>query len=158
MLYNSAAVFQRGEVLGVYRKWHPAIRRSIYDPGDRAPIFTVDGITFGVMICNDSNFSEPARQLATHGARILFVPSHNGLPPHKADVVDESRAADVKHATEHGVWVVRADVAGRCGELISQGSSAIVDPHGVVRQAAQRHTAQLVIAEVDCDCACRAGD
>jgi predicted amidohydrolase len=28
-LFNAAAVFQRGSVAGVYRKWHPAINRSI---------------------------------------------------------------------------------------------------------------------------------
>lgn len=29
-LYNAAAVFQRGRISGLYRKMHPAIRRSVY--------------------------------------------------------------------------------------------------------------------------------
>src|SRR4051794_8046739 len=32
-LYNSAAVFLRGSVAGLYRKLHPALNRSIYDAG-----------------------------------------------------------------------------------------------------------------------------
>src|SRR5262245_58610156 len=31
--FNSAAVFSRNNVVGVYRKMHPAINRSVYTPG-----------------------------------------------------------------------------------------------------------------------------
>ena len=34
-LFNSAAVFHQGSVLGVYRKLHPAINRSVYQAGKR---------------------------------------------------------------------------------------------------------------------------
>ena len=147
-LFNSAAVFHRGHVIGIYRKWHPAIRRSVYAPGDRLSVFTVDQVTFGIIICYDSCFPEPARQLAAHGARILFVASNNALPAHKADVVRDARAIDVAHATTLGVWVVRADVAGRADGLVSHGSSAIVDPCGVVRQATAPFEEQLIVAEI----------
>ena len=84
-LYNSAAVFHRGSVIGVYRKLHPAIRKSIYRAGERIPVFHVGGLTFGIVICNDSNHAEPARIMASQGAAVLFVPTNNGLPPAKAD-------------------------------------------------------------------------
>src|SRR5689334_9939935 len=45
-IYNSAAVFQRGEVAGVYRKLHPAIRRSVYSAGTEVPVFRVGALTF----------------------------------------------------------------------------------------------------------------
>jgi 5-aminopentanamidase len=73
-LYNTAAVFQNGIVVGLYRKLYPAINRSVYEPGDRTPVFTVCGLTFGIIICNDSNFSGPARIMAARGATALFVP------------------------------------------------------------------------------------
>lgn len=40
-LYNSAAVFRRGPVVGLYRKLYPAINRSGYEAGDGMPVFTV---------------------------------------------------------------------------------------------------------------------
>lgn len=80
-LFNSAAVFHKGAVIGVYRKQHPAIRKSIYQAGVESPVFTVGGLTFGVLICNDSNHSEPARVMVERGATALFVPTNNGLPP-----------------------------------------------------------------------------
>ncbi|MFL6234718.1 MAG: carbon-nitrogen hydrolase family protein, partial [Thermoanaerobaculia bacterium] len=82
-LYSSAAVFHRGAVAGIYRKAHPAIHRSVYWGGDEAPVFTAGGLTFGIIICRDSNFPEPARSMAAQGAAALFVPSNNGLPPAK---------------------------------------------------------------------------
>jgi predicted amidohydrolase len=39
-LFNTAAVVHKGAVVGLYRKVHPAINRSVYVPGHDAPIFT----------------------------------------------------------------------------------------------------------------------
>lgn len=147
-LYNAAAVYHRGVVAGVYRKLHPAIRRSVYTAGDGTPIFTVEGLTFGIVICNDSNFAEPARRMAAQGAAALFIPTDNGLPPEKADVVLDARSADVARATENGVWVIRADVAGRADGRVSYGSSAIVAPDGTVLRSARRLSEELLIADI----------
>jgi predicted amidohydrolase len=148
-LYNSAAVFHQGAVAGVYRKLHPAIRKSIYQAGDRIPVFKVDGLTFGILICNDSNDPEPARIMASQGATALFVPTNNGLPPKKADVVVDARNADIALATANSVWVIRADVAGRTADRVSYGSSGIVAPEGTVLQSAQRLTEDLLVADID---------
>src|SRR5205823_478445 len=92
-LYNSAAVWHKGAVVGLYRKLYPAINRSIYEAGDKLPVFTVGELTFGIIICNDSNYYEPARIMAAQGATALFVPTNNGLPPTKAgpELVAEAR-------------------------------------------------------------------
>ena len=147
-LYNAAAVFHKGAVVGVYRKLHPAIRKSIYRAGDRRPVFSVGALTFGIVICNDSNYSEPARTMANQGATALFVPTHCALPVEKADVVGDARKADIALARDNGVWVIRADVAGRTGALVSYGSSAIVDPDGMVVQSAPPLTEALIVADL----------
>ena len=102
------------------------------------PVFTVDGLTFGIVICNDSNFPEPAKTMAAKAATALFVPTNNGLPPSRAcaELVSEARSVDAARATENKVWVIRADVAGRSDELVSYGSSHIIDPNGMVVQSA----------------------
>src|SRR5882724_6429654 len=76
-LYNAAAVFHRGRVFGLYRQLHPAIRRSVYSPGSATPVFRVGDLTFGIVICYDSTFSEPARTMASQGATALFIPTNN---------------------------------------------------------------------------------
>jgi predicted amidohydrolase len=149
-LYNSAAVFHRGAVVGVYRKQHPAINRSVCEPGRETPVFRVGSTTIGIVICNDSNFPALTARLAALGATMLFVPTNNGLPPAKGgrELIARSRAVDCASATAHGLWVVRADVAGRAGDLVSHGSSAIVDPRGAITCSARELSEDLLIAEV----------
>jgi predicted amidohydrolase len=53
----------------------------VYEAGRDVPVFQVGGLTFGIVICNDSNYGEPARLMAARGATALFVPTNNGLPP-----------------------------------------------------------------------------
>lgn len=149
-LYNSAAVFKRGSIAGVYRKVHPAIRRSVYAPGTGTSVFHVGGLTFGIVICYDSNFPELARSIRAQGAAALFVPSNTGLPHARAypELVSESRNADIARAIENSMWVIRADVAGRTDALMSYGASGIVDPSGCVVRTARLLSDDLIVAEV----------
>src|SRR3954470_22668056 len=150
-LFNSAAVFHRGSILGVYRKLYPAINRSVYAAGDTMPVFTVGKLTFGIVICLDSNYFEPARIIASRGAAALFVPTNNGLPPAKASpkLVVHARNTDIARAVENRVSVVRADVTGRTPDLVSYGSSGIVDPDGMVLGSAQGPGAELLVADIE---------
>jgi predicted amidohydrolase len=148
-LYNTAAVFHKGAVLGLYRKLYPAINRSVYDAGDRMPVFQVGRLTFGIVICNDSNYPEPARVMASQGATALFIPTNNGLPQEKADVAARARNVDIALAMANNVCVIRADVAGRTAGLVSFGSSEIVDPQGNVLQAAHPLMEELIVADLE---------
>jgi 5-aminopentanamidase len=150
-LYNAAAVVHRGQVAGLYRKLHPAIRRSVYSAGSLSPVFRVGELTFGIVICNDSNYSAPARAMAAQGAIALFVPTNNGLPNNRAypEVVQEARAADIARAVENRIWVIRADVAGKNGELMSYGSSGIVDPDGNVVQQANPQSTDFLVVDIE---------
>jgi predicted amidohydrolase len=149
-LYNSAAVFQRGSVSGVYRKLHPAINRSVYSAGEDMPVFTIGSLTFGILICYDSNFPEIARAMSLAGARVIFVPTNNGLPKEKdgAKIAAAARNCDIRIAVENGVHVVRADVAGNCGDLVAQGSSEVVAPDGKVIAEAQPMKPGLIFCEI----------
>ena len=150
-LYNTAAVYYRGAVIGLYRKLYPAIRKSVCDAGVEIPVFEVDGLTFGIVICLDSNYLEPARIMAARGATALFVPTNNGLPPEKADVAlrVQARNVDIARAVDNTVSVIRADVAGRTENLISYGSSGIVDADGVVLASARELTEELLVADIE---------
>ena len=150
-LYKAAAVYRYGEVVGLYRKAHPAINKSVYERGDQTPVFAVDGLKFGIIVCNDSNFVYPARTMVANGAAALFVPTNNGMPENRggADLVLRTRDRDVARATEQRVSIVRADVSGRCGNLVSYGCSTIVDANGVVLQSAPILSETLLIAEIE---------
>jgi predicted amidohydrolase len=95
-------------------------------------VFTIESLTFGIVICLDSTYREPARAMAARGATALFVPTNNGLPLAKGGVelVSAARDTDIARARENNVSVIRADVVGRVDGLESFGSSGIVDQHG----------------------------
>lgn len=149
-LYNSAAVFHKGSVVGIYRKLYPAINKTVYEAGDKMPVFTVGGLTFGIVICLDSNYYEPARIMTSRGAAALFVPTNNGLPPTKGgpELVAEARNVDIARAVENSVSVIRADTAGRTESLVSYGSSEIVGADGMVLRSARRLGPDLIVADI----------
>jgi predicted amidohydrolase len=154
-LYNAAAVFHDGRVVGIYRKRHlfygkrdSTIRRSVYSAGDQSPVFTVGALSFGIMICNDSNYPELAAGMVARGARAIFLPSNNGLPPEQADVVALSRAVDIARARDNDVVIVRADVAGRTANRVSFGSSTIVDACGTLLGAGKALSEDILIAQI----------
>lgn len=149
-LFNSAAIFHRGSVVGVYRKLYPAINRSVYTAGDTIPVFTVGDLTFGIAICLDSTYVGPARIMAAQGAAALFVPTNNGMPPTKGgpELPTEARNVDIARAVENGVSVVRADMVGRTSDLVSYGSSGIVGRNGTVLGTAKKLEAGIVVADI----------
>lgn len=148
--YNSAALFYKGTLAGIYRKLYPAIRCSVYSAGNQMPVFQVGGCTFGVLICRDSNYAELARTMAAQGATILFVPTNNGLPEGKAgaELALEARNVDRTWAIESDVYVVRADVTGHFGNLVSYGSTEIVGPDGKVLESARQFEPGLIVADI----------
>lgn len=115
----------------MYRKVFPAQHRSAYTPGGELPVFAHNDATFGIVICNDSNYVEPARVMAKAGASILFVPMNNALP---LDIADRWRARArttlVARAVENAMSVVGADIAGRDDERVSYGATAIYNQDG----------------------------
>ena len=150
-LHNAAAVVRSGTCTGIYRKVYPAINRSVYTPGRELPVFRTDGLTFGIVICNDSNYFEPAREMAAKGATALFIPTNNALPLARGHqgVADEARACDIARAVENAVWIVRADVAGRTSTHVAEGASGVVDPNGRIVCTAQRYAEDFLIVEID---------
>jgi 5-aminopentanamidase len=149
-LFNSAAVLHRGRIIGIYRKLFPAINRSVYAPGCATPVFQVASLTFGIVICNDSNYPDPARRMAESGATVIFVPTNNGLPAGcaHARIAAKAREVDIATAVANKAWVIRADVAGEIGGQVSYGSSGIVDPNGVVVASARPMSEDLIVADI----------
>ena len=118
--------------------------------GHGTPVFEAGDLTFGIVICRDSTYAEPARAMAAAGATVLFVPTNNGLPPTSggADIVEQSRTTDIARAKDNGVSVIRADVAGHADGLVSHGSSGIVNLDGAVLRTAKQLQCDLIVADI----------
>lgn len=159
-LYNTVAVAHRGHLLGTYSKC--AAYMPFHKQGRDFPVFhretRADGrLTFGVIICADGGYIEPARILALKGARVLFAPHYNyigarGLIQHFTKV----RADHVARAVENSVFFVRGNnvTVGKEQSIlgfegVGYGDSYVVDPDGEILVRSRRHVEDLLLADID---------
>lgn len=164
--YNSAAVYDRaGEHVGTYRKTHiPAYfpnelrggtgsyEKFYFSPGTSLPVFMLEGVRFGIQICNDRLYPEPSRKLALQGAEIIFMPiayATYGNDDYRVAIWDLPLQA---RAFDNGVFVVAANRVGEETGRRHIGKSAIVNPIGgrIMKQAGMDKD-ELLVAEIDVD-------
>lgn len=155
-LYNTAAVVHRGHLLGVYSKC--AAYQKFHTQGRTFPVWEHKGVKFGVLICADGGYIEPARILALKGARIIFAPHFNSISgPGLLSHFMKVRADHTARAIENSVYFVRANnvildfkKSGLTrGESVGYGDSYIMDPGGEIVARSRRHVEDFIIADID---------
>jgi predicted amidohydrolase len=154
-LYNTALVAQKGHVLGTYSKCMTLF--PFHTPGRDFPVFERGDVKFGVVICADGGYIEPARILALKGARIIFAPHYNyinmrGLIDHFQQV----RHDHVARAVENTVYFLRCNNVGVGKEEgvtsydgQAYGDSYIVDPYGEIVIRSRRRKEDFIFADID---------
>jgi predicted amidohydrolase len=156
-LYNTVAVIEQGRVLGRYSKAFPCI--GYFKPGKEFPVFEKKGLKFGVIICADGGYIEPARILAIKGATMVFAPHFNFVsdPIQHYQMV---RNDHVARAIENGVYFLRAnnfEPARRLkglndtGPSYGYGDSYLLDPNGQVVAGAGLYDEYLMIYNLNLD-------
>jgi predicted amidohydrolase len=147
-VYNTAYVFDCGELKGKYRKIHlfslMQEDRS-FDSGDSWLLVDTSAGKIGVFICYDLRFPELARRLAVEGAEILVVPGEWPKPRQ-----DHWRTLLRARAIENQLFVVAANCCGIVGKLDFFGMSMIIDPKGELLAEAG-YDPQNIIAALDFD-------
>ena len=134
-------------MLGVYRKVHLFERN--FQPGETYPVFTVDGLKFGINICYDARFTEGATEFAAQGAQIIFYPLNNRLLSEKAANSRDKHIPNlVARAKESACWVVSSDVIAQDNTNTGYGCTVIVDPGGNVVSRIKELESGMVIIEL----------
>ncbi len=147
-VYNTAYVFDNGELKGKYRKIHlfslMQEDRS-FDSGESWLLVDTSAGKIGVFICYDLRFPELARRLAVEGAEILVIPGEWPKPRQ-----DHWRTLLRARAIENQLFVVAANCCGTVGKLDFFGMSMIIDPKGELLAEAG-YDPQNIIATLDFD-------
>jgi predicted amidohydrolase len=155
-LYNTAAVVHRGHLLGTYSKC--AAYMKFHRQGRTFPVFEHHGVKFGVIICADGGYIEPARILALKGARIIFAPHFNAIPGRSLlQHFEKVRADHTARAIENSVYFVRGNNvmldAQKSGitkyEGVGYGDSYVIDPGGEILVRSRRHVEDFIFADLD---------
>jgi len=150
-VFNTALVLHRGQLLGTYRKTMLTKGdKEVFAPDYSLPVFTAKGIPFGVIICHDSSFVEPALIMRWKGARLLFSPHYNRIPYERAD--EHRTVVRNNHVGLSALLqmvVVRSNVVGGDDEAVSYGDTTIFSPLGVPIAAAPLFKEALISAQFE---------
>jgi predicted amidohydrolase len=138
-LHNSAAIVHRGHLLGVHRKaiaGSPHEKAAVTFVNDFS-VFSAHGVTFGVLICFEGFFTEPALLLAERGARVIFEPHYAFTPAAHMDWQRQRvRNSRIARAVENDCWYVKANTVTEPmrsmgdSEGLGYGDSFILDNIG----------------------------
>ena len=149
-VYNSQVFIDpTGKIVASYRKTHlfvlaPNDESTCYTPGGKFVNVPFAGFNFGLSICYDLRFPEVSRALALeHDANVLLVSSAWPLPR-----VAHLRALAVARAIENQSYLVLANRVGVDAGVTCCGTSAIIDPSGVILAAASGDGEELLISDI----------
>lgn len=132
--YNAASVLCEGKVLETYAK-RELPNYQVFDEyryftrGQGTCVFQVEGISVGLLICEDAWFDEPAELARASGAQLLVVP--NASPYHMEK--DNERIARMgERARAVQLPLIYAHAVGGQDEVIFDGASFAVNADGAL--------------------------
>ncbi|CAN5120866.1 NAD+ synthase [soil metagenome] len=153
-LANAAGVLRDGRVEAVYRKQrlpnYGVFDEARYFMAGYDPcIFTVDGITVGVTICEDLwGVGGPVEAAAAAGADIVL--NLNASPYTRAKRAEREHWAGV-HTASTGAWLVYVNQVGGQDEVVFDGDSFVMAPDGTVTARLPQFRQDLAVVEVGGD-------
>lgn len=147
--YDSAMVIDPdGEIVGRYRKTHPAAVRSLekiyFRFGSYFPVFKIGDWRVGINICYDTFFPESARCSTVNGAELIVV-------PFACPEIECWREIMMTRAFENGVYFAPCNKVGKEGDWVFGGHSMIVGPLGDVRAEASVTNDDIISVSLDRD-------
>ena len=155
--FNAASVLANGRVLGTYAKrelpnYQVFDERRYFASGRDAGlgplVFEIEGRRFGVLICEDAWFEEPARAAHAAGAEVLCV--LNASPFH-VDKAEEREERMAERARATGCALLYSHLVGGQDEVVFDGASFALDAGGQVRARAASFEEELLLLDLDAD-------
>jgi N-carbamoylputrescine amidase len=132
-IFASHLVAQPGGKLGLYRKLHIAPpEQNIYSPAKDIPLFSVQGIKFGIQLCYDAHFPELSTHMALKGADLIFMPhaSPRGTPGEK---FTSWRRHLTARAFDNSLFIIACNQTGdNAAGLHFPGVALILGPSGEI--------------------------
>ena len=154
--FNAASVLAGGKLVATYCKrelpnYQVFDERRYFasgrDAGLGPVVFEVDGLRFGVLICEDAWFDEPAQLAVDAGAQVLCV--LNASPFH-LDKADEREARMAERARAVGKPILYCHLVGGQDEVVFDGASFALDAQGrMCARAPSFETALLALELAD---------
>jgi NAD+ synthase (glutamine-hydrolysing) len=157
--YNAVSVLSEGRLIATYCKrelpnYQVFDERRYFASGRDAAlpavVFSVQGLRFGLNICEDAWFDEPALAAQAAGAQVLCV--LNASPFHLGKAEErEQRMAE--RARSCGMPLLYAHLVGGQDEVVFDGASFALDGRGAVVARAPMFEPALTLIDVSAESA-----
>ena len=149
LYYDTAMLINpQGEIVGKYRKVHPAALLSLekiyFRGGSSFPVFKVGEWTVGISICYDNLFPESCRCLALGGAELIVA-------PYATPIGDPWENFLTTRALENGAYLAACNHVGREGEWEMSGKSMIISPRGKILVQASGCNEEIIAFDISRD-------
>ena len=152
-IYNAQVMIDaKGEIVATYRKSHlftpaPIEEHTCFSPGNQLSDFPHGDFHFGLSICYDLRFPEFYRALACERRADVFVISSAWPFPR----VEHLRTLALARAIENQSYVILSNRVGTDDGVTFCGSSAIIDPYGVIVVSASTDGEDLLQADLSAE-------
>lgn len=132
VLYNSAVLIHQGKQTSHYRKrclpnYQVFDEKRYFSQGEEAVLFQVKGIEFGITICEDIWFEQPAREAREKGADLIV--NINASPFHLGKMAERKRVLKAR-SESLAIPIVYGHCVGAQDELVFDGGSMIFNEKG----------------------------
>lgn len=149
--FNSAAIIQNGQQKGFYHKQYlPNYgvfdERRYFDKGRNQVLFDYQGLTIGLLICEDLWQEDPIKALKDQGADLVVTINAS---PFEAGKQHTRQALLNKRATDNNLPIVYVNAVGGQDDLVFDGGSMAVQASGEVAHEAPRFLEHLLYASFD---------
>lgn len=150
-IYNAqVAIDASGEIVAKYRKSHlfaPGDEHETFRAGTDFTTYALGPWRMGLSICYDLRFPEVYRALAVEqDANVLVVSSAWPFPR-----VEHLRVLATARAIENQSYAIVSNRVGTDAGVTCCGTSAIIDPAGILLAAASAEREELITAELSPD-------
>ncbi len=151
VVFNAASVIRDGQIEVTYHKrelpnYAVFDERRYFAADNEACTFMVNGITVGLVICEDLWFAEPLAETVKQGAQIVLVPNAS---PFEANKTVQRDALIAQRVAESKCAIAYLNVIGGQDEVVFDGSSVLADADGTVQPNAEAFAEHLLIADFD---------
>ena len=150
-LFNAAAILHGGRVQGVYHKqllpnYGVFDEKRYFSAGAQPLIFRLNGVTFGISICEDIwHKGGPTKIMAESGAGLIF--NINASPYHAGKIILREEAVRDK-VREGNFFICYANLIGGQDELVFDGQSFVMDKRGNIIGRAEAFKEDLLMIDI----------
>lgn len=151
-IYNSAAVIHKKKVLGIYNKmllpnYGVFDEKRYFAPGETSLLFNLNGIIFGIGICEDIWHDEVTlKPLASGGAGLILIINAS---PYYEGKINLRESVVKKVAKKYKTAISYNNLVGGQDELIFDGQSLFVDEKGKILLKGDAFNEEMVILDVE---------